>query len=130
MSGEGEITTTRTTLVDRPVREGRLERWRGHGERWLGLVALAVAAVVKIDAYRGVVHHRAGIMALLGVALLFSVLRPRPVVFALVAAPFVALALHPHPLLAGLGAGFGAFVLLMTLFFGIATVLHARQHRR
>jgi hypothetical protein len=36
---------------------------------------------------------------------------------------------HPHPVLAGVGIGFGAVALLVALFFGIATILHARQRR-
>jgi hypothetical protein len=38
-----------------------------------------------------------------------------------------ALALHPSPI--GVGFGVGAFVLLVTVFFAISTVLHARQRR-
>jgi threonine/homoserine/homoserine lactone efflux protein len=129
MSGDGQ-TGTPVTRVDHRARPRRLERWRGRSERWLGLIVVLGAVALKADAYGRVVQHRAEIMAALGVALLVSVLRPRPIVFALLAAPFVALALHPHPLLVGVGVGFGVFVLVVALSFAIATVLHVRQRRR
>lgn len=72
-------------------------------------------------------HHRVELMVVLGVGLLVSVLRPRPVVFAVCAAPLLALALDPRSTAVGIAIGCAAFVLLLGTFVGIGAVLQARQ---
>jgi hypothetical protein len=85
-----------------------------------------VLAVVKSEGYRVVLDNRVGVIVALGVVLVFSVLRPKPVRIAVAAAALVALALNPHALMLGVAIAFGALVLLMTLFMAVAAVLRAR----
>ncbi len=84
-------------------------------------------ALVKANVLTEVVHHRIEVIALLGLGLAFSVLRPRPVGIALTAAALIAFTLAPHSTDLGIALGFGAFVLLLAVFIAIGTVLHARQ---
>lgn len=102
---------------------------RGGGTRWLWLIVLIAAGAVKAEAYRSVVHHRGGMIALLAVGLLVAVRRAKLKLVAIAAfsAAILAFALALHPAVAGAGLGFGAFALLLALFFTISTVLHARQ---
>jgi len=93
------------------------------------LIGGVVLALVKVDGLAVALDHRSTLFAFLALALVGAVLRPRPVVIAATVAPLLALVLDPHSLLAGVAIGFGAFVLLMVLFVGIATALHARQAR-
>lgn len=94
------------------------------------IVAIAVGAV-KVQAYGSLVHHRGALIAALAVALVASVvrLRPKPLLIAALMGALVATTVAPHPVLAGVALGFGAFALLVALFFTISTVLHARQRR-
>ena len=55
--------------------------------------------------------------------------RPKPLLIAALTAALVATTVAPHPVLLGVGVGFGAFAVLIALFFTISTVLHARQRR-
>ncbi len=90
---------------------------------------MAVGAV-KVQAYASLMHHRGALIGALAVGLVISVLRTRPLAIAVFSAGILAFALALHPVLAGVGVGFGAFALLVALFFTISTVLHARQRRR
>jgi hypothetical protein len=72
-------------------------------------------------------HDRAGLIAVLAVGLAFSLLRSKPVAIAASAAGILGFAVALRPVLAGAALGFGAFVLLIALFFTISTVLHTRQ---
>jgi hypothetical protein len=85
------------------------------------------AGAVKVDAYASLLHHRGGLIAVLAIGLVGSVLRPKPLAIAAFAAGVFAFALAPHPAMLGVSLGFGAFVVLIALFFMISTVLHARQ---
>jgi uncharacterized membrane protein (DUF485 family) len=84
---------------------------------------------VKVEAYASLLHHRGSLIGVLAVGLVLSVLRPKPLAIAAFAAGILAFALAPHPVLLGVALGFGAFALLIALFFTISTVLHARQSR-
>jgi hypothetical protein len=84
-------------------------------------------AVVKADGLAAVLHHRVEVIALLGLGLVLSVLRPRPVGIALTAGPLLAFTFGPRSTVLDIAVGFGAFVLLLALFIAIGTVLAARQ---
>ena len=90
---------------------------------------MLVVAGLKIEAYSPIVHHPRRLIFLLAAGLVLSPLRPKPLAIAAMAAALLALVVRPHPLVLGLGVGVGAFVVLMTLFFALATALHARQRR-
>lgn len=100
---------------------------RGRGPRWLWVIVVMAVGAVKVEAYGSLLHDRPGLIAALGVGLVLSVLRSKPVAIAAFGAGIVGFALAFHPVLAGVGLGFGAFALLIALFFAISTVLHARQ---
>jgi hypothetical protein len=104
----------------------QITRARG-ARRWPWVIAAFAVAIVKGEGYASLIHHRGGLIVLLAVALGFSLLRPKPLLIAAFGAALVAFALAPHPAGLGVALGFGAFVLLIGLFFAIATVLHARQ---
>jgi hypothetical protein len=90
-----------------------------------------VAVGLKIEAYASLVRHPAGLIVLLAAGLAATLLfRPKPLVIAVMAAALIALVLRLHPLVLGAAVGVGAFVVLMTAFFALATVLHARQSVR
>jgi hypothetical protein len=86
-------------------------------------------ALGKTEGLRELLHHQGELIALLGLGLAFSVLRPRPVGIALTAAPLLAFALAPRSTVLGIALGLGGFVLLLALFFAVASVLHARQEQ-
>lgn len=104
---------------------------RGRGTRWPWLIVAVVVGALKVDAYESLLHHRGALIGALALALLASVvrLRPKPLLIAALTAALVATTAAPHPVLAGVGVGFGAFAVLIALFFTISTVLHARQRR-
>ncbi len=106
----------------------QITRARG-ARRWPWVIVAFVAAAVKGEGYTSLIHHRGGLIVVFAVALGFSLLRPKPLLIAGFAAAPLAFAVAPHPAVLGLALGFGAFVLLIGLFFAIATVLHARQGR-
>jgi hypothetical protein len=97
--------------------------------RWPWFIVGAVLLVAKSEGIAEASHHRSTLIVILALALVGAVLRPRPAVIAVTVAPLLALVLDPHPLLAGLAVGVGVFILLMVIFVGIATVMHARQAR-
>jgi uncharacterized membrane protein (DUF485 family) len=84
-------------------------------------------ALFKADGFAAVLPHRAAVIAILGLGLVFSVLRGRPAVIAMTAGPLLAFTLAPRSTALGIAVGIGAFGLLLTLFMAIATVLQARQ---
>jgi uncharacterized membrane protein (DUF485 family) len=100
---------------------------RARGTRWPWLIAVVAVVAVKAEAYASLAHDRTGLVIVLTVGLAFAVLRHKPVAIGAFAAGILAFALAPHPVGAGVALGVGAFVLLIALFFAIATVLHARQ---
>jgi hypothetical protein len=102
---------------------------RGRGRRWPWLIVAVAVGAVKADAYASLVHHRGELIAALGIGLFAALLRTTPIAVAAFSAGILAVALGIHPVLAGVALGFGAFALLVALFFAISTVLHARQHR-
>jgi hypothetical protein len=107
----------------KPVRAPKRER------RWLWLVVGIFAVGAKVEAVGALLAHRTGVIVAAAVGLVLAVLRPTPVAIAGLGGVLLACAVGP-PFLAGGGIALGAFVLLMTLFYGAATVLHARQDRR
>ena len=100
---------------------------RRHASRLPLFIGVAVLLLAKALALGELEHHRAGILALLGLGLVFSLLRPRPIAIAVTAGALFAVALAPHPIVLGVAVGVGACLLLLVLFFAIAAVLHARQ---
>jgi hypothetical protein len=95
--------------------------------RWPWFIGGAVLLAGKSEGIALAIDHRSTLIVFLALVLAGAVLRPKPVVIAAAVAPLLALGLDPHSLLAGAAVGVSAFVLLMVLFVGIATVLHARQ---
>ncbi|HJS96557.1 MAG TPA: hypothetical protein VJ741_19980 [Solirubrobacteraceae bacterium] len=103
---------------------------RGRGARWPWLIVVIAVGAANAAPYASLVNHPVRAIVALAVGLGFSILRMKPVAIAAFAAGIVAFALALHPVLAGVGLGVGAFVLLIALFFTISTVLHARQRHR
>jgi hypothetical protein len=101
---------------------------RRPGERrWPWVVVIVAAASVKGVVIANLFHHRSGWIALLGVLATVSLLRGRPLRLAISAAPLLAVALHPHPLLLGIAVGVGAFFVLIVLFAALGTALNMRD---
>lgn len=115
-----------TSAVARPAAPGELRRARRRGG-WPWLIVGVGLALVKADGFAALLHHRVEVIALLGLALVFSVLRLRPVGIAVTAAPLLAFTLAPRSTALGVALGLSAFVLLLALFVAIGTVLQARQ---
>jgi hypothetical protein len=90
---------------------------------------VVAAGALKADAYASLLEHRAALISALAAALVASVIRqrPKPLWIAALSAALFASALALHPTVVGVAVGFGAFALLVALFFAISTVLHARQ---
>ena len=106
-----------------PARAPKRER------RWLWVVAGIFVIVGKGEAIDAVTAHRTDLIVAAAVALVVgTVVRPSPLTIAAVSGVLLATVLAP-PFLVGAGIALGAFVLLMTLFYGLAIVLHARQDR-
>jgi len=72
---------------------------------WL-IVGVGVA-LVKADVLVAVLQHRAEVIAVLGLGLAFSVLRPQPVGIAVGAAAMLAFTLAPSSTLLGIALGLG-----------------------
>ena len=100
---------------------------RRRGTRWPWLIVVVVAAALKGEAYASLLHDRAGMISVLAVGLFVAIVRTKPLAIAGFTAGILGFALALHPVLAGVGLGVGAFVVLIALFFAISTVLHARQ---
>ena len=83
--------------------------------------------LLKAEALPELLRHRGWVIAILGLGLVSSVLRMRPVAVALTAGPLLAFALAPGSTALGIAVGVGAFGLLLALFFVIGAVLMARQ---
>ena len=81
----------------------------------------------KAEALSGLLHHRGWVIAILGLGLVSSVLRMRPVGVALTVGPLLAFALAPGSTALGIAVGVVAFGLLLALFFAVGAVLMARQ---
>jgi hypothetical protein len=87
------------------------------------------AILLKGQIYTLFLHHRAGYIALLATWLGHSLLRVKLVRIAALSAALLPVALAPHPVLLGVGFGLTVFVVLMAVFFAIATALRARDAR-
>jgi hypothetical protein len=97
--------------------------------RWPALIGGLVLAAVKSEALLRLIVHRGSLIVVVAVLLGGSLLRTRPVGTAAGSALLLALVLGAHSVGLGLSVGFGVFALLITLFFAISAVLHARQNR-
>lgn len=117
------------TDLERPGTGARTTRSRTRSRRWPALLGGLVLAALKSEGLARLVFHRGSLVAVLAVGLAVAVLRVRPVTLAVTSALLLALVLGAHSLGLGLGLGFGVFALLMTLFFALSAVLHARQKR-
>ncbi len=104
-----------------PRRPGR--RGRGRSSLVLGLLFVVFKAHVLAD----LLVHRAELIVLLCVALIFSVLRPRPPLFAAGAAGLLAVGLNPRSTALGVGLAVGWFVVLLAVFIAVGTLLRSRQ---
>ncbi len=95
------------------------------------LVALAAAAL-KAEAVAKLVVHPYTLVGVLSAGVVASVLRARPAGLAITTAPLIALLVAPASIWLGVALGVGAYVLLMSLFVAIGTVLQAHQdpHRQ
>jgi hypothetical protein len=121
--------SARATGVERAAGPGQLRRAGRRGVGWPWLIVGVVLALVKADGLAAVLHHRAEVVAILGLGLALSVLRRRPVGIAVTTAPLLAFILAPRSTALGIALGLGVFVLLLALFTAIGTVLHARQNQ-
>lgn len=113
-------------------RAAPLDKRRRAGRRdvgWPWLIVGVGFTLVKTDALAEVLHHRVGVIVLLGLGLAFSALRTSSVGIAVAAAPLIAFTLAPRSTALAIALGFGTFVLLLALFIAIGTMLHARQDR-
>lgn len=104
------------------VAVGEDTRARRSAANWLWIV-VGVGLAVSKGAELHVLRHPWGWTVLLGAAGVGALLRGRPVAVAVLAAPAIALLINPASVLLGLGIGFGAFALLLTLFVAIGTLL-------
>jgi uncharacterized membrane protein (DUF485 family) len=105
--------------------DARSRRLPGGGRSWI--VVGLVAALLKARGLAELLHHRAELIGLLGLLVVVSVLRARPILIAVFAAPLLALALAPSSTALGIAIGVGTFLLLTAAFVGIGTLLQARQ---
>jgi hypothetical protein len=95
---------------------------------WPWIIVGVVLAAGKVEALGFVEHHRVVTIVALAIGLAVAALRVNPVGIAVGSSLLLAWALAP-PILLGIPLALGLFVLLMTLFYAISTVLHARQDR-
>jgi hypothetical protein len=102
---------------------GEETRARRSAPNWLWIVIGVGLAVGKGAEFRALLHHPWGWTVLLGAGAVGALLRGRLVTTAVFAAPAIALLVDPAAWLFGLGIGFGAFALLITLFVAIGAVL-------
>ena len=102
---------------------------RARGARWPWVIVAIVASAVKAVGWATLLHHRATFIVVLAVGLGSSLLRIRLVLTAALLAVLLPVALAPHPVLLGVGFGLAVFVVLMVVFFAIATALRARDAR-
>lgn len=86
--------------LERTGSSGQVTRSRGTRWPWL-IVVIAVVSMVR--------------------------LRPKPLLIAALVAALLATTLAPHTAVLGVALGFGAFAVLVALFFTISTLLHARR---
>ncbi len=93
------------------------------------MVVVVALGIGKARAFDELVHHQDELIAVLGVILALAVLRIRLILVAVSTAALFAVCVDPHPFLRGLAVGTGALMLLLAVFFTIATVLHVRQER-
>jgi uncharacterized membrane protein len=102
---------------------------RSHAS-WPWIVVALVIGVGKTEGVRLLGHHVWGWAILLGVASAWSLLRARPVLTALFAAPAISLLLKPRPVGIGVAVGFATFAVLVAVFVAIGTVLRNIDNRR
>jgi hypothetical protein len=97
---------------------------------WPWIVVALILGFGKTEGFRLLEHHVWGWAVVLGVTSGWSLIRARPVLTALLAAPAFSLLLTPHPLGLAVAVGFGTFVVLIALFVAIGTVLRTLDSRR
>jgi hypothetical protein len=117
------------TELEKPGAGATATRSHGRKRRWPAVIGGLVLVALKSEAYGKLLFHRGELIAALAVGLALSLLRVRLVGLAISAALLLAFILSAHSLGLGLELGFGAFALLMALFFAVSTVLHLRQQR-
>lgn len=117
------------TELEKPGNGAKTTRSGKRDRRWPWVIGGLVLAGLKSEGLARAALHRGGLIALVAIALAACLLRVRPVGTAVATALLLGLVLGAHSLGLGLGLGFGGFALLITLFFAISAVLHARQNR-
>ena len=90
---------------------------------WPWIAVALVIGVGKTEGFRLLEHHVWGWTIVLGVTSGWSLLRARPVLTALFAAPAISILLKPHPAGVGVAVGFALFAILIALFVAIGTAL-------
>ena len=103
---------------------------RGRNRGWLWIPLGVVLALFKVRAFAEVIDHRGSAIALLAVWFAIALLRMRLASVAITAAALFGILASSHSVGRGLAFGAGACVVLMGVFFAVATILLARQGSR
>ena len=114
------------TELEKPGTGAEATRERKRGWPWV--IVGVILAAGKLEGLHVVEHHRTASIVLVAIVLVGSVVRTNVAGVAITAGILLALFLAPS-FLVGAGIGLGLFVMLMTLFYAISTVLHMRQNR-
>jgi hypothetical protein len=101
---------------------------RGRKRGWPWVIVGVVLGAGKIEGLEFVEHHRIESIVVVAIGLVGCVLWTNVTGVAIGASILLALFLAP-PFFVGAGIALGLFVMLMTLFYAISTVLHMRQNR-
>jgi hypothetical protein len=118
------------TELETPGTGTTTTRQRRSNRRWTALLGGLVLAAAKSEGLARLIVHRHTLIVVAAGLLARSLLTVRPVATAVAIPLLLALVLGAHSLGLGLALGLGGFAVLMTLFFSISAVLHARQNRR
>ena len=125
-SSSSEVRPSESHRSVEDTRPREQQRAGGRKRGWPWLVGGLALATLKAQAFTGLLHHRVEVIALLGLWLAVCVLRPRPVRFAGAAGALVAFALGHRVTGLSVEVGFATFLVLLSVFLAIGTVLHHR----
>ncbi len=115
------------TELETPGTGAKPTRKRDRRMPWL--LGGILLAVLKSEAVVKLLFHRGELVGVMAVWLVVSVLKPRPAGIAIATSVLAACLIAPHSLGLGIPVGFGAFAVLVALFFTVSTLLHAAQRR-
>jgi hypothetical protein len=119
----------RTAEVVDGAASGTVQRPGRPGTQWPWLIVLVGLGALKGKAVTELFHYRTALTVVLAVGLASSLLRGSPVAMAVLGAPLLAVVLDPHSVVLGIAVGVGAFVLLLSVFAAIGTLLGVVQDR-